>query len=109
MINLNFVALTSALLFIVVYLLAFLAWDNGMRLSGGKSRKLAGIFFAVIVFLLLMALGVELPDYMGYIIPTAFVALVCSVLVTFAKVKDGNANAGGKGNGSANAGPRVKF
>lgn len=83
--NMNLVALLAVLLFVIVYLVAFLALDRSSRISGNKSRRAEGVFFSTLVLLILLSLGVSLSPYMGYIIPCAIVSFATSLYVTFSK------------------------
>ena len=80
--NLNFVPLVAAMLFGAMYVMSFLALDRCSRLSGSESRKKSGTILAVFVFLLLLALGIGLPEYMWCIVPTAVVLLSFSLRIT---------------------------
>jgi len=89
MANLNLVALAATIIASLIYVIAFFAYDKAARLTNEPYRKTGGCFFAVVIFIALCVMGINLPDYMSYIVPTTVVLLVFSIIVTFSKGKDG--------------------
>ena len=71
-----------------MYVIAFFAYDKAARLDNEPYRKTGECFFAGVVFIALCVLGINLPDYMSYLVPTAVVLLIFSLRITFAKGKD---------------------